>query len=146
MEIKSQIRRQTVQRKGPVHHHRRRRGVPSNNPRILRHEQEGSTGRAFDQLEEDMAKYKPSTDDWTRKNLKQFVDDFLEVKLKEHLLSQELPEDWDKEDVKVLVATNFDTVALDTKKNVLVEFYASWCGHCKQLVPIYDKETTPTSS
>lgn len=90
-------------------------------------------------LEEDMAKYKPETNDLAADKVEEFVSKFFEGKIKQHLLSQEVPEDWDKNPVKVLVADKFDEVVMDSTKDVLVEFYAPWCGHCKQLVPIYDK-------
>jgi len=41
--------------------------------------------------------------------------------------------------VVVLTPENFDKIVLDESKDVLVEFYAPWCGHCKSLAPIYDK-------
>lgn len=90
-------------------------------------------------LEEDMAKYKPPSEDLSEESIKKFVADFVEGKLKQHYLSQELPSDWDAQPVKTLVASNFEEIVMDASKDVLVEFYAPWCGHCKQLAPIYDQ-------
>lgn len=35
--------------------------------------------------------------------------------------------------VTVLTDSTFDAEVLKSGKNVLVEFYAPWCGHCKSL-------------
>jgi protein disulfide-isomerase A1 len=77
-------------------------------------------------LAEDMAKYKPEDPTISDANIRKFVGDFMDEKLKQHLLSEEIPEDWDKEYVKVLVGKNFEAVAKDVTKDVLVEFYAPW--------------------
>nr|KJB49809.1 hypothetical protein B456_008G141100 [Gossypium raimondii] len=46
----------------------------------------------------------------------------------------------------VLNADNFDEIVLDETKDVLVEFYAPWCGHCKNLAPTYEKVATAFKS
>jgi protein disulfide-isomerase A1 len=90
-------------------------------------------------LEEEMTKFKPEQKEITEANVRAFVQGVLDGAIKQHLLSQDLPEDWNKNSVWTLVSTNFDEVAFDKSKDVLVEFYAPWCGHCKQLAPIYDQ-------
>lgn len=77
-------------------------------------------------LEEDMAKYKPENAELSPENIDGFVQSYLDGKLKQHLLTQDLPEDWDKTPVKTLVSTNFDEIVFNKEKDVLVEFYAPW--------------------
>lgn len=90
-------------------------------------------------LGQDMIKYKPENSEVNGKVIEAFVQSFFDGKLKPHLLSQDVPADWDAKPVKELVGKNFNEIAKDKKKTVLVEFYAPWCGHCKQLAPIYDE-------
>jgi len=75
----------------------------------------------------------------TPESLEQLCREVLDGTAKPYFKSEEVPEDWDKGPVKVLVGKNFESVALDKTKNVFVEFYAPWCGHCKSLAPIWEQ-------
>uniref|UniRef100_A0A2P2L937 Protein disulfide-isomerase n=1 Tax=Rhizophora mucronata TaxID=61149 RepID=A0A2P2L937_RHIMU len=74
----------------------------------------------------------------TLEKIKVFGEDFLEDKLKPFFKSDPVPETNDG-DVKIVVGNNFDEIVLDESKDVLLEIYAPWCGHCQALEPTYNK-------
>jgi protein disulfide-isomerase A1 len=53
--------------------------------------------------------------------------------------SAAVPEEPLDEGVTVVVGSTFESIVKDPSKDVLLEVYAPWCGHCKTLAPIYSK-------
>lgn len=58
--------------------------------------------------------------------------------VKPHLKSEEIPAE--QGNVHVIVGKTFKSQVLERgEKDVLLEIYAPWCGHCKALTPIYEE-------
>lgn len=70
--------------------------------------------------------------------ISQFINDFKTGSLQPFLKSEDLPAD-NSQPVKIVVGKNFKEIVIDNDNDVFIEFYAPWCGHCKKLVPEWDK-------
>jgi len=75
---------------------------------------------------------------FNKENVAKFINDIFTGATTPFFKSEPVPETND-EPVKVVVGKTFDSIVLDNTKDVLIEFYAPWCGHCKSLVPIYNQ-------
>jgi len=88
--------------------------------------------------EEAMKKY-PYPDTLSSDGIRTFLNNFFACTLKPTLKSEE-PEPSDTTgDVTVVRGKTFHDIVINNEKDVLVEFYAPWCGHCKKLAPTYEE-------
>lgn len=89
---------------------------------------------------DNMKKYQlpTSAKDITVETIRAFIKEFKDGKLVPFLKSEEIPAD-NSAPVKVIVGKQFADIVLNAEDDVLVKYYAPWCGHCKKLAPIWDE-------
>merc|ERR1711977_578391 len=91
------------------------------------------------QVVQDQTKFPmPQTETVDAKSVADFVGRYSRGEIAASIKSQPIPKTQD-EAVYTVVADSFEQVILnDDKKDILLELYAPWCGHCKRLAPTWE--------
>ena len=71
-------------------------------------------------------------------NILKFIDDWENKRLKPSLKSEDEPKE-NNGNVFVVVGKTFEKEVINNDKDVLLLFYAPWCGHCKEFHPKFEE-------
>ncbi|XP_067260745.1 protein disulfide-isomerase [Chanodichthys erythropterus] len=87
----------------------------------------------------DNVQYQLPSDQFDAHTLLEFCLSYLGGKAKPKLQSEPIPENWDTQPVKELVGMNFEKVAFNHNKNVIILFYAPWSSESRALFPLWEE-------
>merc|ERR1712127_738857 len=85
-----------------------------------------------------MKKY-PYSGDISTDALSAHFTSFLVGNIKPTLKSEPLDPSDTTGNVITLKGDSFNDLVINNNRNVFVEFYAPWCGHCKKLASVWEK-------
>jgi len=83
--------------------------------------------------------YKSEIKALNKEEIKAFAQSFVDGKAEQYIKSEEIPAAAAAGEVEVIVGKTFEEKITKTETDTFIVAYAPWCGHCKALLPTWEK-------